>query len=129
MLATILLIGALLIGMVGCGSQSDNAGTTTRPTTTTPAGTKPTLENGRLTFPLTVWVTADSMRVRSGPGTRFDAIGGTRKGDTWTAVAKEGDWFKIEFTDGKEGYVNAQYVLLTDPAKTTTTKQTTTVAE
>lgn len=128
MLAAILLVGVLLIGLVGCGDQASGSGTTTRLTTTTTTGSKPTLENGRMVFPLTLWVTADSMRVRSGPGTRFDAIGGTRKGDTWTATAKEGDWFKITFTDGKEGYVNAQYVSLTDPAKTTTTKQTTTTA-
>lgn len=126
MLVCIALIGVLLVGLCGCTETGADSGHTGTSTTTTTIASKPTSVNGKLTFPLTVWVTAGSMHVRSGPGPHYESIGGTRAGDTWTAIAKEGDWFKIEFTNGKEGYVNAQYVLLTDPAKTTTTTTTTT---
>ena len=128
MLVCVLLVGVLLIACCSCGETAADHGDTAVSTTVTTTVTKPTSVNGKLVFPLTLWVTADSMHVRSGPGPYYDSLGGTRKGDTWTAVAKEGDWFKIEFTNGKEGYVNAQYVLLTDPAKTTTTTTPTTTA-
>ena len=110
----------LLVTLCGCtgGLSNTDGESTTTTTTTTPAkttvGTKPTLKS-KITYPVTIWVAADSMRVRKGPGTQHESLGGTVKGDKWTATAREGDWFKIEFKDGAVGYVNAQYVSLTEP--------------
>ena len=103
----------ILAALCGCtGGLSNTDGTTTTTTTTSTAtGTKPTLAS-KAEFPVTVEIT-ESIRVRKGPGIQFEAIGGSAKGDTWTATAREGDWFKIDSKDGAVGYVNAQYVSVT----------------
>ena len=109
-----ILAVCLLLAMCGCAGGLSNTDGTTTTTTTTTVGSKPTRQT-QTTYPVTIWVTADSMRVRKGPGTQHESLGGTVKGEQWTATAREGDWFKIEFKDGAVGYVNAQYVSLTEP--------------
>jgi len=105
----------LLVVLCGCTSRADFEDTATPSTeknsTTSTTQTKPTLSQ-KIKFPITIQVT-ESIRVRKGPGIQFEAIGGTAKGDTWTATAREGDWFKIDHPTEPLAYINAQYVSVT----------------
>lgn len=57
-------------------------------------------------------VTADGgLRLRSGPGTSYTAIGSLSKGSLITALAAEsGGWIQVSTSDGKTGYVSTEYV-------------------
>lgn len=55
-----------------------------------------------------------SLRVRKGPSTDSDILSLLGEGDKIQAVAVEGDWVKVEFSDGEEGFVSSQYVKIED---------------
>lgn len=58
---------------------------------------------------VSVVVTADSLNVRSGPGTEYGRIGSLKKGTELTILEDHGDWYKV--TTGKmSGYVSASFV-------------------
>ena len=58
--------------------------------------------------------TADTLRVRKEPNENAGVITLLARGDEITAVSEDGDWVKVEFADGTEGYVSAQYVSISD---------------
>ena len=93
--------------------------TTTSSTTTTTSAASGTPTAATLppdgTLPAYAWVTADSMHIRSGPGTDYEAIGGTKYGERLQILAKEGDWYKIQIL-GLVGYVSGQYLSFTEIA-------------
>lgn len=75
-------------------------------------------------------VTADTLNVRTGPGTDFDVQGSLKEGDEVQVLEIEGDWCRIQYK-GTEAYVHKDYVALpgsTTVATTTTTKAVTTTA-
>ncbi len=115
-----MLIGCLLVALCGCAvSKQGDSGETTKTTASTTAS-KPKSES-KIAYPVTVWVTADSMRVRSGPGVQHESLGGTVKGDKWTALERNGDWLQIQFTSDTLGYISAQHVSFTEPVEETST--------
>ena len=66
---------------------------------------------------VSVVVTANSLNVRSGPGTDYNRIGAFRKGTELTILEDLGGWYKV--TTGKmSGYVSAEY-LSADPSAVT----------
>ncbi len=56
----------------------------------------------------TVSVTASSLRVRSGPGTKYNTIGYLKKDSEAVVVDTSGTWYKIEY-NGKYGYISSKY--------------------
>jgi len=50
------------------------------------------------------------LRVRDGPGTSNQEITKVNPGDEFPYLKKESGWYKIEYEDGKEGWVSASYV-------------------
>lgn len=53
--------------------------------------------------------TAD-VNIRSGPGTKYDAVTTIPKGIKVNVVGREGDWMKVESKQGnKPGYINEKY--------------------
>lgn len=60
--------------------------------------------------PLTGTVTADSLRIRSGPGTNYDMIGSLTEGNTVTILSSSSGWLKIKMTDAAAGWVSGEYV-------------------
>lgn len=120
-----LIITVLLLTAAGCGKSGagDTATTTTVPAagTTAAVTTTPTT-----TAPSIGWVVADSMHVRSGPGTDYGSIGGCKYGETVVILQKEGDWYQIQRETGV-GYVNAQFIVFEDPATMTTTTTAATI--
>lgn len=62
----------------------------------------------------TATCTTDCLRVRKTPdpdGTVLDLLA---KGDKIGVIGVEGDWTKVEFSDGEEGYVSSEYVTVAD---------------
>ena len=55
-----------------------------------------------------------SVNVRSGPGTNNSKIGTAPKGEQYTClgVSDDGNWYKIQYTSSKEGYVHKDYIEL-----------------
>lgn len=63
------------------------------------------------------WVgecTGNSVRVRKGPGTGYDQIGGPytqlNKGNLFDVTGKSGDWYQVLIAKKYEGYISAKYV-------------------
>lgn len=55
--------------------------------------------------------TENDLNVRSGPSTSYTALGRLSPGQEVTVTGKtDNDWYRIQFTTGKEGYVSAQYL-------------------
>ena len=62
----------------------------------------------------TATCTTDCLRVRKSAdpdGTVLDLLA---KGDKIGVIGVEGDWTKVEFSDGEEGYVSSEYVTIAD---------------
>ena len=62
----------------------------------------------------TATCTTDCLRVRKSPdpdGTVLDLLA---KGDKIGVIGVEGEWTKVEFSDGEEGYVSSEYVTVAD---------------
>lgn len=54
--------------------------------------------------------TTDCLRVRKSPDSEGTVLSLLEKGESINAVDTEGDWVKVEFSDGDIGYVSADYV-------------------
>ena len=50
-------------------------------------------------------VTADTLNIRKGPGTKYDSVGKVYKGDKVTILETDGNWGKIE-----KGWISLKYV-------------------
>lgn len=57
---------------------------------------------------------ADTLRVRMEPSENAGVYTLLARGDEIDAVEEQGEWVKVEFADGTEGYVAAQYVTISD---------------
>lgn len=58
--------------------------------------------------------TTSSLRVRKEPNTTSDILTLLAVGDKIEAISTEGEWVKVQFSDGDEGYVSAEYVKIED---------------
>lgn len=57
-------------------------------------------------------VKADRLNVRKEPTTDSKRIGYVDNGEKMKLIEDCGDWMKVLYTEGKEGYVSAEYVLI-----------------
>lgn len=52
-----------------------------------------------------------TLRLRSGPGTRYKILASYKKGSLVQLIAKtNGNWYEVTAPDGKHGYMNTQYL-------------------
>ena len=58
--------------------------------------------------------TADCLRVRKSADSDAEVLDLLAQGDQITVLSEEGDWVKVEFSDGDVGYVSAEYVTIAD---------------
>ncbi|MFD1775271.1 N-acetylmuramoyl-L-alanine amidase [Paenibacillus rhizophilus] len=58
----------------------------------------------------TATVTADSLRIRSGPGTGYDAVGSLKARDIVTVLSRRSGWLNIRTASGAAGWVAEPYV-------------------
>lgn len=56
--------------------------------------------------------TTETLRVRREPGESAEIIDLLAEGDTIEVIDSEGDWVKVEFADGTQGYVSGKYVTI-----------------
>ncbi len=59
----------------------------------------------------TVRITSGSLNVRSGPSASSAVIASLYKDETVTLLQKNGDFWKIEYGNGKYGYASAKYIV------------------
>lgn len=50
-------------------------------------------------------VTAPSAYIRSGPGTNYSVVSGVMNGQTVQVIGTDGDWDKLQLSDGSVGYI------------------------
>lgn len=55
----------------------------------------------------------NALNVRSGQSTGSAVVAGLPKGSFVTLIRKSGDWWKVEYADGKYGYCHADYLTQT----------------
>ena len=134
-IACALMMAALLSGCSKASSEPDSAAAssdTAMSTTveTTPTATTTTLPGEPAAYPLRGWCSEDSVYVRSGPGKEYGAIGGAHKGEQFSVLGREGDWYKVQHGED-EGYISAQFIRfsLDEAMATTAAETTTTVAQ
>lgn len=58
----------------------------------------------------TVRITSGSLNVRSAPSTSATVVSSLYKNETVTLIQRSGDFWKIEYGDGKYGYAHANYI-------------------
>ncbi|MBW7457381.1 N-acetylmuramoyl-L-alanine amidase [Paenibacillus sepulcri] len=55
-------------------------------------------------------VTADSLRIRSGAGTKYEVVGGLAKGQQVAIMGSQSGWVKIQTSNGQAGWVSDRYI-------------------
>lgn len=58
-------------------------------------------------------VTADSLRIRGGPGTSYKVLGALKAEDSITVLLRQNGWARIRTASGEIGWVAAQYIAST----------------
>lgn len=59
-------------------------------------------------------VIADRLNVREQPSTESKRIGYIDNGERVQLLENQGEWLRVQYTDGKEGYVSAEYVTISE---------------
>lgn len=59
-------------------------------------------------------VIADRLNVREQPNTESKRIGYIDNGERVQLLENQGEWLRVQYTDGKEGYVSSQYVTISE---------------
>lgn len=59
-------------------------------------------------------VIADRLNVREQPSTESKRIGYIDNGERVQLLENQGEWLRVRYTDGKEGYVSSQYVTISE---------------
>ena len=59
-------------------------------------------------------VIADRLNVREQPSTESKRIGYIDNGERVQLLENQGEWQRVQYTDGKEGYVSSQYVTISE---------------
>jgi len=70
-------------------------------------------------------ITGDWANLRSGPGTNYTAVGKVNKGETYTLLSKDGDWYHILDLNGQEAYIAGYLAQVSQTAQPTATSGTT----
>ncbi|MEK8216334.1 N-acetylmuramoyl-L-alanine amidase [Paenibacillus sp. FSL L8-0463] len=73
----------------------------------------------------TAMVTADSLRIRGGPGTGYKILGALKAEDSVTVLLRQNGWVRIRTASGETGWVAAQYITSGSSASTGSGSRTT----
>ena len=84
---------------------------TPKPETKPETTTKPETE---ATSTKTMYVTANSLNVRKGPGTNYSVVGSLKSGKEVAVISTSNGWAKINFNSGT-AYVSADYLSASNP--------------
>jgi hypothetical protein len=61
-------------------------------------------------------VTSSKVNLRSGPGMEYQVIAKVTKGKSLDVVEKKGDWLRIRWKGGREGWIHEKLVKATSPS-------------
>lgn len=75
-----------------------------------------------------VTVSANSVRIRSGPGTDHQMIGSTSQGKSFQLLDTKGDWHQISLSNGNTGWIAGWLTTLSSDSATSSDKQSNSVA-
>ena len=67
--------------------------------------------NGDYTAKEKATVTADKLNVRKGPSIENEKIGSLTEGTVVEILEEENNWYKVQLSDGNEGWISGDYVL------------------
>lgn len=129
-LAALAVAAIAAVACTGCFGKSSVDDTAAVTTTAAVTETTAAATTAAAVYPFTGYVNATTLNVRPSANTEGYAIGGLTFGDAVTVIAREGDWYQINFGSGT-GYVSAQYIQNTPPVSllNETTASTVTTAE
>ncbi len=57
-----------------------------------------------------VTTSSTNLNVRLGAGTGYSVVASLAKGSMVTLISKSGDWWQVEYSDGKTGYCHKDYI-------------------
>jgi uncharacterized protein YgiM (DUF1202 family) len=63
----------------------------------------------------TLWALADGLNVRTRPSRQAPSVDTLTRGEGVTVTDTQGAWVEVETTDGRTGWVHADYLTQTDP--------------
>lgn len=86
-------------GWIHTDPVSSSQASGSRAADTTPIPTVPQQTQGKAT------ILNPDTNIRSGPGTAYQIIKRVQAGEQYPILATEGEWFRIQLTDGTSGYV------------------------
>lgn len=89
-------------------SKEEKENKVTEQTTTTTTNTVAS-ENEKINYPITMYVNVEAVNVRSEASATSKIVTSVGKDTPVTVKGKEGDWYKIEVSDGK-GYIKAEFL-------------------
>lgn len=91
-------------------TQTSITPTPTPTTTTTPTQATPTpTNNNTQTYPTTMYVNVDAVNIRKESNTNSSIVTSAGKNVPVRVTAKEGDWYKVETSDGN-GYIKGEFL-------------------
>lgn len=103
-----LMLGAAIVGTIPfiahAQVQASEVTSTTQQTTTQDSGFVPLNTTGK--------VAASKLNVRSGPSGSYSIIHQLWHGNVVNVIGQSGDWYKIQLSDGRVGWVSKTYVQL-----------------
>lgn len=108
-----LMLGATVVGAIPfihtAKAAAEVVNTPTLPSQTSTQSTSISIVN------TTGTVTASSLNVRTGPATTFSIILKLPRGSNIHIIGQQQDWYRVELTDGRIGWVKSAYLQLLPP--------------
>lgn len=70
-----------------------------------------------------VTTASGKLNVRSSPSSSASVVGSLNKGSYITLISRSGDWWKVEYAKGKQGYCHADYITIVQGTPVTVNTQ------
>lgn len=100
-----LIIGTAIVASIPYGGISNVQAADVTPVTTSTQAVTTTLNTTGI-------VTASKLNVRSGPSTTYSIIHILWQGNKVKVIGQSGDWYRIQLSDGRTGWVSKLYLQL-----------------
>lgn len=106
-----LMLGAAIVGTIPFMSHAKVQASEITPSSTQQTTTQ---ASGYTSLSTTGKVTASKLNVRSGPSTSYSIIHVLWQGNVVKVIGQSGDWYKIQLSDGRVGWVSKAYLQIND---------------
>lgn len=106
-----LMLGAAIVGTIPFMAHAKVQASEITPSSTQQTTTQ---ASGYTALSTTGKVTASKLNVRSGPSTSYSIIHVLWQGNVVKVIGQSGNWYKIQLSDGRVGWVSNAYLQLND---------------